>query len=313
MAPEHDRRLQLNRSATVVITTKNRKEDLAGAIASALAQTAPLEILVIDDGSTDGTAEMVRTQFPTVKLDRSEQSAGLIVQRNRAAKLAATEFIFSIDDDAVFSTPNTVAQTLAEFDDDRIGAVAIPFIDVKKGPQVHQLAPDGGVYAAYTYVGTAHAIRREMFIRLGGYREYLFHQGEERDLAIRMLAAGFIVRLGRADPIHHFESPRRDFRRMDLYGRRNDILYAWYNVPMPYFPVHLLATTLNGFKEGWRWKRMAQMTRGIFNGYAAIFDQLGARRPVSGATYRLSRSLNKRHGMPLGEIESALGESADRR
>jgi glycosyltransferase involved in cell wall biosynthesis len=240
----------LSLSATVVSTTKNRKEDLARAIESVLAQTAPLEILVIDDGSTDGSADMVRRRFPSVKLDRSEQSMGLIVQRNRAARLATTDLVFSIDDDAVFSTPHAVAHTLTEFDHPRVGAVAIPFIDVNSNPCIQQRSPDEDIHVAYCYRGTTHAIRRERFLRLGGYREYLFHQGEERDFCLRMLAAGFIVRQGRADPIHHFESPLRDFRRRDLYGRRNDILYAWHNVPMPYFPFHLLATTFRGFQAG---------------------------------------------------------------
>ena len=45
--------------ATVVITTKNRREDLLKAVASAWSQTARPEVLVIDDGSTDGTSEAV--------------------------------------------------------------------------------------------------------------------------------------------------------------------------------------------------------------------------------------------------------------
>ena len=52
--------------ATIVIVTKNRKEELRDAVLSALNQVGRLEILVIDDGSTDGTSEMIRAEFPTV-------------------------------------------------------------------------------------------------------------------------------------------------------------------------------------------------------------------------------------------------------
>jgi GT2 family glycosyltransferase len=97
-----------------------------------------------------------------------------------------------------------------------------------------QAAPDDtNAYVIESFIGTAHALRRSLFLQLGGYREELFHQGEESDLCIRLLAAGYVVRLGRGEPIHHFESPRRDFRRMDHYGPRNAILFAWQNVPFP--------------------------------------------------------------------------------
>jgi glycosyltransferase involved in cell wall biosynthesis len=293
--------------ATVVITTKNRRGDLAKAIESALDQTIRPEVLVIDDGSADSTADMVRQRYPKVRLDRAEQSLGYIAQRNRAAQLVTGEIIFSIDDDAAFSTARIVEQTLADFDHPRVGAVAIPVIDVKKSPQVRQRSPDlQGIFANYTFVGTAHALRRNLFLRLGGYREYLFHQGEESDFAIRLLDAGFIVRLGRSDPIHHFESPRRDFRRMDLYGRRNDVLYAWHNVPMPYLPLHLLATTFNGVRFGFACRRPWRMMRGLAIGYGSILHELARRRPVSCATYRLSRMLKTRGGVALKEIEPLL-------
>ena len=233
-------------TAAVVITTKNRRDDLRVALASAVSQSAQPLVVVVDDGSTDGTADMVRTEFPTVTLHRADVSQGYIVQRNRGADLAAADVVFSIDDDAAFSTPAVVGQTLADFaGQPRVGAVAVPFVNVNRENVLRQRAPsDAGVYVNEDYIGTAHAVRRDVFRQLGGYRPALFHQGEERDFCLRMLDAGHVVRLGRADPIHHFESPRRDTKRMDLYGRRNDVLFAWHNVPWPTVVPHLLGTTV---------------------------------------------------------------------
>ena len=127
--------------ATVVITTKNRRDELSHAVRSALSQSILAEVLVIDDGSSDGTAEMVRAEFPLVRLERSESSLGLITQRNRAARLATGEVLFSIDDDAVFASPHTVEQTLREFEHPRVGAVAIPYVEPRKSTIVYQKAP----------------------------------------------------------------------------------------------------------------------------------------------------------------------------
>ncbi len=293
--------------ATVVISTKNRCDELVETVRSALNQSVPVEVLVVDDGSTDGTSEIIRTQFPTVRLEQSPKSMGYIVQRNRAARLASSSIIFSLDDDACFASSDTVAQTLRQFDHPRIGAVAIPYIEPRKSNIVLQRAPDPGViFITDTFVGTAYALRRDVFLDLSGYRERLFHQGEESDYCIRMLDAGYLVRLGTADPIHHMESPKRDKSRMDYYGRRNDILFAWHNVPLPYAPVHLLGTTANGLMTAIRQRRFKHMVRGLGNGYVDAVRLWNDRRPVSTSTYRLFRRIKKSGPVRLADIEAAL-------
>src|SRR5207247_8851607 len=101
--------------------------------------------------------------------------------------------------------------------------------------------------------------------------------------------------------------PRRDWSRVEPLGRRNDVLYAWHNVPMPYLLPHLLATTLNGIRAGLKVGRPWRMTRGLLRGYGAIISgEWGQRRPVSPRTYRASRMLKKRGPTPLQEIEGLL-------
>jgi glycosyltransferase involved in cell wall biosynthesis len=299
-----------NAVATLVMTTKNRKDELCAALESAMAQSVPLEMVVIDDGSTDGTSELVRARFPAAKLFRSETSRGLIVQRNHGASLATTPFIFSIDDDAVFSTPNVVEQTLRDFDDSRIAAVAIPYIEPLKQNRLLQTAPSRlGIWITDSYVGTAHAVRRDPFLRVGGYREALVHQGEERDLCIRMLERGWFKRLGNSDPIIHYESPRRSFSRMDYYGRKNDILFAWHNVPWPWLPIHVIATTLNGVVAAFQARRFSSMFQGACMGYFDCIRRWSERSPVSRQTYALSRSLKKTGARRVDDTEPSKVEN----
>jgi len=294
--------------ATVVITTKNRKDDLCRAVESALGQSVPVEVLVIDDGSTDGTANLLRSRFPEIRVESRSRSAGYIVCRNEAARLARSEVLFSLDDDAVFSTPHVVEQTLNDFEaDPRIAAVAIPCIDVLKSDQPRQPLPDrNGVYVASEYIGTAHALRRDVFLNLGGYRELLVHQGEERDFCVRLLDAGYFVRLGTADPIHHFESPKRDRRRQDRFGQRNNILYAWHNAPAMSLPSHLLGTTLKTLRFGVRYGTPLRTAHHVAIGYMDCFRLASTRRPVSCAAWRLSRTLRRTGAMRLDEAVSLL-------
>jgi glycosyltransferase involved in cell wall biosynthesis len=294
-------------TATVVITTRNRRDDLLKAIASALAQTAKPEVLVIDDGSTDDTAAAVSSEFPSVRLHRSENSLGLVVQRNRAAQLAQAPIIFSIDDDAIFSTPRIVEDTLREFEHPRVGAVAIPYADVNQSTAIHQRAPEPeGVYATYDFKGTAHAVRRDIFLALGGYREIHVHQGEEEDYCIRMLNAGWITRCGNADPIHHFESPRRSWSRMDFYGARNKVLFAWHNIPFPVVALQLAGRTAKAIVFSLQPARMATRCRGLLDGYFVCATGRAARRPVTSAVFRLSQELKSSRCTLLDKISNRL-------
>lgn len=278
--------------ATIVITTKNRKDSLRVAVQSAVIQKGNVEVLVVDDASDDGTSEMVRAEFPTVRLIRAEQSRGYIVQRNHGAAMAKGAIIFSIDDDAAFTTDSVVQQVLGEFDDARIGAVAIPFCNVNQSPEVRQTAPnDQGGWCMAMFIGTAHALRRDLFVAMGGYREHYIHQGEERDWALRALELGYVVRIGRSARIDHFESPRRDLTRMDTFGRRNDILFAWHNTPLRSLPITLARFTIAGLLFGMKVGRPGNMVKGLWRGYCGIFKHWGKRAAVSTKAWKIFRAL----------------------
>ncbi len=297
------------KDATVVITTKDRKEELRTAVRSAIDQTADPEVLVLDDGSSDGTAEMIQKEFPEVRLHRKEECAGLIVRRNQAARLAKEDIIFSIDDDAEFSTKHVVEQTLADFDHERVGAVAIPYADVNKSPKTRHRAPDSdAIYCTATFKGTAHALRRSLFLDLGGYREHFFHQGEESDYCVRMLDAGYVVRLGRADRIDHYESPNRDFTRMDYYGRRNEVLFAWHNAPGILLPKYLLAAAVNTVRTAYRYRRVRHFVRGLLAGYRDCVRFRDRRAPVRTETIQLFRRLRGVGGLRLRSVLQQIEE-----
>src|SRR5262245_20298419 len=87
--------------ATVVIVTKNRKDDLRRALSSTFMQSGvTFDVLVFDDASTDGTLQMVREEFPQARLHLSEVSTGHIVHRNRGTELARSPIVVIIDDDS---------------------------------------------------------------------------------------------------------------------------------------------------------------------------------------------------------------------
>lgn len=293
-------------SATIVISTKNRCADLVVALDSCLTQSSLCEVVVINDGSNDQTATTLSENYPSVVAVHHRDSTGYLVARNEGAKLSSGKFIFSIDDDAAFTSDEIVGQVVAEFNDPRIGAVAIPYVDVNRGPQLErQRAPDPAhPWITDRFIGTAHAVRKDIFLALGGYREFLFHQGEESDFCIRMLDAGYFVRLGNSDRINHFESPKRDTRRMDIYGRRNDVLFAVLNVPLVFLPLHLLSVIIKGILFGFSVGRPGRMIYGIGFGFVSAIRYFYLRKPVSIKTYLLFRRLRKHGPVRLHAVSS---------
>lgn len=102
---------------SVIITTYNYRQFIAEAIDSALAQSQPpTEVLVIDDGSSDGTADFVRTRYadqPTVRV-YSRENRGQLASFAEGAQLAGGDILAFLDADDVWQ-PNYLERVLATY------------------------------------------------------------------------------------------------------------------------------------------------------------------------------------------------------
>jgi glycosyltransferase involved in cell wall biosynthesis len=91
--------VQSSDSVSVVIPTYNRADLVVRALESVVRQTLPpLEILVVDDGSTDGTAERIAGKFPEVEVVRQD-NRGVSAARNAGIRQARGEWIALLDSD----------------------------------------------------------------------------------------------------------------------------------------------------------------------------------------------------------------------
>lgn len=292
--------------ASIVIITKNRREALRDALRTSLSQRGSKEVLVIDDGSTDGTAEMVAAEFADVRLLRSDSSLGYIRQRNRGAREASGRVIISIDDDAEFTADDTVERTVGDFDHPRVAAVAMPFVQERRSHEVLQRAPSGdGRWVTDAFIGTAHAIRRDVFLELNGYREELEHLFEEPDFCLRLLRAGYVVRLGDTEPIIHHESSTRNVKRDLTHICRNHLVLTWLHVPFPFSLLRIALTLGYVLRAATVWRAPRPALRGLFEGARFALVHRRDRAPLGRAQYRLHRSL-KRRPSPLDDVERDL-------
>jgi Glycosyl transferase family 2 len=290
--------------ASIVIVTRNRVAELQRAVRSALDQGPTFETIVIDDCSDDQTADVIARKFPAVRIYKSQRPRGYIECRNFAASVARAPIIISIDDDACFEGCDVASETVADFDSDLVGAVAIPVVDDDEREDFMRAK---GRLAVPCFRGTAYAVRAEVFLGLGGFRALFFHQVEERDFALRLLAAGYAIRAGTAKrPIRHRPSPVRDLRRLHLYSQRNVLLHGTLNLPARQLPTWWVGMTARGLLLGLRVRRPWRLARGLAIGFAHSVRYRHLRDPVSNEAYRLGRRLYVRKAVPLSDVEAQL-------
>ena len=128
MGPDGERRV------SVMIGVYNGARYLAEAIESVLAQTHPdVELIVVDDGSDDGSGEVARRYEPRLRCVRQERG-GMAAARNRAVQEATGSYFAFLDADDRFP-PEKLERQLAVFDTD-------PELDVVYGHVTEFLSPD---------------------------------------------------------------------------------------------------------------------------------------------------------------------------
>ncbi|MCX5401269.1 bifunctional polysaccharide deacetylase/glycosyltransferase family 2 protein [Streptomyces sp. NBC_00102] len=194
---------EVTRPVSVVVPAYNEKECIAGTLTSLAASTHPIEIIVVDDGSTDGTAEIAESLgLPQVRVVRQE-NAGKSAALNNGVRAARHDLVVMMDGDTVFE-PDTVRLLVQPFADPRVGAVAG---NAKVGNRSTLIGAwqhieyvmgfnlDRRMYDLLgcmpTIPGAIGAFRREAVLQVGGMSEDTL--AEDTDITIALHRAGHRV------------------------------------------------------------------------------------------------------------------------
>jgi peptidoglycan/xylan/chitin deacetylase (PgdA/CDA1 family)/GT2 family glycosyltransferase len=128
-APVHVRRARRGRGGpvrapvTVIVPAYNEAAGIEATVRSILASRHPVQVIVVDDGSTDATSDIVMSlRLPRVRLIR-QANAGKAAALNTGLAAARTELVVMIDGDTVVE-PDTVGTLAAHFADPSVGAVS---------------------------------------------------------------------------------------------------------------------------------------------------------------------------------------------
>jgi len=200
---------------SVLVVSWNGREHLAACLPALLAERTPgvtVEILVFDNGSTDGTAELLRDRHPEVIVVPSPVNLGFAAANNRLAGLASGDALWLLNNDARPRAGCLAALVDAyRAADDDVAAVAGRLVDwegarLDFGSGIlifdgHALAVDQGRPLAGARspaagqellfgCGANLLVRRDSFLAAGGFDERYFAYFEDVDLGWRLWAGG---------------------------------------------------------------------------------------------------------------------------
>lgn len=222
---------------SIVMLSHNRREVVGRNLAALIdmAGRTGCELVVVDNGSNDGSAEAIGAQarrVPEIRFIANPTNLGVAVGRNIGWQAATRGCILNIDDDTLV-TPEAIA-TLLELLERRpdLGIVSPRILHATTGAA--QLAFAASEYRLANFHGACHLVRRAVVEAIGLNDEGCTFGGEELDYSIRARAAGFdVAYVGRATVLHD------NFVRAGAAGRQRHErwVYNFTRVFYKHFPL----------------------------------------------------------------------------
>jgi glycosyltransferase involved in cell wall biosynthesis len=183
---------------TAYIPVYNGAEFVGPNIEGLLAQTHPFdEILVIDDGSTDGTGE-IAAGYKGVTVIRHPKNKGVAAGRNTALRAARNELVAAFDADCV-ADPEWLATLLPYLDDPKVVGTGGRLVEgiqrtVADRWRNARMAQEWGpsyVRNPPFLFGSNALLRKSVIVELGGYNESMRTCGEDPDICARLRQRGW--------------------------------------------------------------------------------------------------------------------------
>ena len=250
---------------SVLIVSYNTRELLLECLESLRAVTLPLEIVVVDNASSDGSAEAVRERRPDVGVIANRENVGFSKANNLGIRATKAPYVLVMNSDCL-SRPGAL-ETLVEILDSRpdVGIVGPRTvspdgtIQVSFGPDLtpwnewHQRRLVKGVkrkdpaslrradalasreHEPDWLSGSCFLARREVLDRVGGFDEAFFLYEEDADLCLRVRQSGSrVLFTPRAEVVHHLgrSMEQASERAQQEYRRSHLLYYRKHNGPL---------------------------------------------------------------------------------
>jgi GT2 family glycosyltransferase len=206
---------------SVIFPTLNSAKLLPKFFTSLKRQDYParsLEVIVVDNGSSDETCKYIKAKHPNVRLLSIDHNTGSALAENFGAAVAKGEFLFITNDDALFNSSCISDLVTLITSHPNIGMVSgkllyqqppntLAWPGFRLNPYLgfhpHDLSNLDKIRESDWFSGPAMLIRKSVFASIGGFDPVYFFCGEDYDLSIRIRKAGYLIMYCPTATIHH--------------------------------------------------------------------------------------------------------------
>jgi len=214
-------------SVSIIIPAYNRKDDLLDLIGDIYRQSySDIEIIVVDDSSTEDISAAAGSEFPMVVFLRCSRRSGPSFARNMGILKATGRYMLFLDTDVEITDPNMIKRMvdimtadsgIAELGGEmflREGALYYQAGDIafdgysKNREAVYTEDNSGFFYCDFIFTSNCF-IERKKIIEIGGFDPYFVYPGEDKDIGFRLKKKGYLNCCHSAALLKHKVSPLR--------------------------------------------------------------------------------------------------------
>jgi len=235
---------------TVMFQTRNRKQDVINCINSINQSSYKnIEIIICDNGSTDGTSKMIKKDFPEVILIESLENLGIPKSFNKCIEISHGKYLLRLDDDVLLDKYMIENMYKVLITDDKIGATGCLYFYTEEPDIMRASGMEINLFTGKTYIydrdkvyqnqydgkviernviGGVLLIRKETYNKIGNCTEEYFFSYEDIDLCFKIRKLGLKIMLVGDAKLYHKRGgglSKKESKERVYFNRRSQIIF----------------------------------------------------------------------------------------